>query len=736
MKKILLVILIVASVLRFVGARPGFNQFHSDQGISYSAATSMIKNGNLDPLRYDYAALVPDINYVFFRIFFIPLRWGYYYISHTPEILDGKIHIPIAPLEKQRIFQVFVLGEREINAIFWSRYVTALFGVGAVYLTYFLGKKLFGEEVGLIAAFLLTFNFKHVINSHFGLPDIYNSFFLLLTLIIAVNIWKKPTSLNYLLGGIAAGLSFSTKYQIFAVFPVIVAHIYQSFEGKKLDLGKLFNFKIFLTVFSFVLMFLLTNPYFFIHFDEALSSVAAVSKKYGMGTNKINLYPIWYLYSIDLGLPQFLSVIAGFFISLKKRLKETLFLLSVVVPFSFVFFYYSSGGFYIRNLITISPILIIFAAYFAWKVIDFLRKRSTFPFFTLSLTAFLVFLVFIPAKNSIIGSYFYTKEWPYVQMANWIKENFKTEDIIAAHPFDAVQVGLGKNRTEFEIAGNFSMAEHREAGAKYALLNLYWAGNPFYFWMSFGFDDVDKYLQKPWKMMRNSFHGVAAEEMLRYQIHSVTKPWQASDQSLILLKIPQKLDIDLEPTLRFNFGNNMEGWEEQRSTNISSPSFMFDKEIGKTDTGSIVFRPGGDTTPATRVASPFIEIKPEYYYLVRGNLLTDRVYPARERDGFIRIDFYKDDGDFSEVGIISSVSSRVYDTSDWSQKEVFEVAPKNAKFMTISFGMYNFVRGPVWLDDVTVFESKGQVKELNSELPYVKKRINLNLLYPNSHGNL
>lgn len=705
MKRALLLILIVASVLRFVGAKPGFNQFHSDQGISYSAATSMIKNGNLDPLRYDYAALVPDINYIFFRVFFIPLRWSYYYLSHIPEILDGTVHLPIAPTEKARIFQVFVLGEREINAIFWSRYVTALFGLGAVYLTYLLAKKLFGWEVGLIAAFLLTFNFKHVINSHFGLPDVYNSFFLLLSLVTAINVWKKSTNLNYLLAGIVAGLSFSTKYQIFAIFPIALAHIYQ---------GKIFNSKVIISVLSFIATFFLTNPYFLIHFEDAFLSVSAVSQKYGMGANRLNLYPFWYLYNIDFGPPQFFAAIVGFLLILKKKSKETMLLLSVLVPFTYVFFYYSSGGFYIRNLITISPILIIFAAFFSWKIIYFLKYK-------LLIGTFLIILVFIPAKNSVIGVYNYTQKWPYEQMADWIRENFKTEETVAAHPFDAVQVGLRNKKTEFEIAGNFSMAEHREAGAKYALLNLYWAGNPFYFWMSgvpFG---------KPLDLMRNSYHGVASEEMFRYQIHSVTKPWQASDQNLLLVKIPQMPDVKINEISKFNFDDGgISGWQEMGGSGLYKLM----------ESGSIVFAPGGNAYPGARISSPNINVKPGYLYRVTANLLTEKNFPSRERDGFIRIDFYGDDADPSTPGMISSISSRVYGTDKWEEKEVFEVAPKDAKFMTISFGMYNFVRGKVWLDDVSIFESANEVRPLNSDPIYVKKEIDLNLLYPNSHGNL
>lgn len=704
MKKILLLILLAAAILRFVGAKPGFNQFHSDQGISYSAATSMIKNKNLDPLRYDYPALVPDINYIFFRSLFIPLGWAQYYLSHIPEILDGTVHIPIAPLERQRIFQVYILAEREINAIFWSRYVTALFGVGSVLLTFILGKKIFGSGVGLISALLLTFNFKHVINSHLGLPDIYNSFFMLLTFLAAFRIWKKPSVLSYVIGGIAAGLSFSTKYQIFAIFPIALANYYQ---------GKLFNSKVFLAAISFVLVFLLTNPYFFIHLDKALTQVSGVALKYGMGTNKITLYPLWYLYNIDLGAPQLLAMFVGLFWALKRKFKETLLLLSFVAPFAFVLFYYSSGGFYVRNLITVTPALLIFASYFAWRIILMLKSK-------LLISLFLLTLLFIPARNSIIGAFNYTRQWPYEQMGVWIKNNFKTNDTVAAHPFDAVQTGLGKNRTEFEIAGSFSMAEHREAGASYALLNLYWAGNPFYYWMS-GLNIV-----KPLEVMRNTYHGIAAEEMFRYQIHSVTKPWQASDQNLLLIKIPDKPNANLKTVSSFKFDKGLSDWKEVGATN----AFTF------SDTGSIIFAPGGKIQPGSRITSPFIEIKPGHLYVVEAKLRSEKFFSAMERDGFVRIDFYEENTDPSKLGITSSVSSRVYGTDDWVKKEVFDVAPANAHYLTVSFGMYNFVRGKVWFDDVNISESIDVVPQLNSEPVYIKKDIDLNLLYPNSHGNL
>ena len=79
---IILVVLFVGGLFRFLGVTPGFNQFHSDEGISYSAAVSMLRNSNFDPLRYDYPALVPEVNWLTFRFIFTPLYWTKYYITN------------------------------------------------------------------------------------------------------------------------------------------------------------------------------------------------------------------------------------------------------------------------------------------------------------------------------------------------------------------------------------------------------------------------------------------------------------------------------------------------------------------------------------------------------------------------------------------------------------------------------------------------------------------------------
>ena len=191
-------IILVASILRFVGSNPGYPPYHSDDGISYSAASSMIVNGNLDPLRYDYPTMTPLTNYIFYKTFFIPLEWSKFLIRNVLNYPVGYLEIPNDPIKLHDFFYRETLGDSWINALFWGGYVTGLFGVLVVVATFFIARRLYSTRAGLIALFLVAINYRHVLNSHLGLPDIYNAFYLLLSFWFTLNVFEKPTGKNYL----------------------------------------------------------------------------------------------------------------------------------------------------------------------------------------------------------------------------------------------------------------------------------------------------------------------------------------------------------------------------------------------------------------------------------------------------------------------------------------------------------------------------------------------------------
>lgn len=734
-EKLLVSILILAAVLRFSGTNPGYNQYHSDEPIIYGTAVQMLKNGNLDPGRYDYSGVPIYINYLLFRFFFIPITWVGYYLTYLPEIIDGLIHIPIPSLEVKRIFQLYILGDREINALFWGRYVTALFGLGNVLLVYVLGKRLFGKKVGLIAAFLLAFNFKHVVNSHITLPDIYNSFFLLLAILSSFNLWNNPSRRNYLLAGVATGLSFAAKYQIFGILPFGLVHFFLSIKKGKIDIKNLFFNPNFLMSVLFVpLIFFLTNPYFFTNLEEAFKWLTDVSRKYGMGRKKVNLFLLSYAYRIDYGGPELLVILMGMVVMLRNSLKKALFLLSPIILFTFIFFFYSTGGFYVRNLITITPVLLVFAASGVYWFISIINERIGHRVSFIIIPIVLATVIFVPARNSIIHSYYYTKPWNYNVLSDWLFKNMPRNEVVAAHPFDPPTGAPPMKKTEFEISGNYSLAEHKENGASYALVNAEWAGNPFYFWMIFGPKEVDLLWSKPTSLLRNMYHGLAMEELFRYQIFSAVKPWQAPDSGLVLARLPNWPDVEMRTIKQFKFDDDLERWVIYGKLD-SLANYELDEANGSSNPGSIVFIPGKIKYPIIRIVSEPIQVKQGYLYKVTGFLRSEEEFSLNKRDGFLRVDFYSDGINTENVGVISSVSSRVYGTNEWVGKEIMERAPAGVQFMTVSF-QAGSSQVKMWVDDILAEESVVTVEDVTSEPPYIKKEIDLDVFYPNSHGNL
>ncbi len=723
--KLLLIILIIASLLRFIGTNPGHNRYHNDEPIVYGTAIEMVQNHTLDPKRFDYPGGSIYINYVAFRYLFIPVQWFFYYLTHIPQIIDGVVHLPISQLEKDRLFTTYILGGNDFYPLFWGRYITALFGVGNVLLIYLLGKEMFEKRVGLIAALLLAVNFRQILNSHIGLPDIYNAFFLLLACIFAIKLWKNPSKRNYLFAGIAGGLSFSMKYQFFGLLPIFFVHLYVSFESKSF-ISTFFDKRAFFFGLIALIVFMIFNPYFFIHFETAKMWIQSVSQRYGVGVDMFSFFPLSYLYHYDYGAVEAIIAVIGIFFTFFKYPKRTIILFSAIIPFMASLLYFSRGGFYVRNFVTITPLILLFAAI----VLNQLYKFRRFVLFLI-----LPFALWVPVVNSVTHTYYYTKPWDYSLLTAWMNKNFPANQVVAAKPFDPPTGSPLMKKTEFELGGSYSMAEHADDGAKYALSNSDWTADAFFFWMSYGFKDLRQYWNKPLKTLRNTFFGLAIEEHFRYQIFSAVKTWQSPDEALVLSKIPVWPNTDFKQIKTFSFDKDKMNWTVRNNEPLVSATYVYDGKVGHKNNGSLVLVPGGSNTSTIRISSEPINIKEGYLYRIGGYLKSDSVLTSRSRNGFIRVDFYSDN-DFDNVGVISAISSRVYGTDDWVKKSVMERAPEGTKYMLVSFQTSDSNVGRLWLDDVSIEESLKPVDDITMKEPYTRKKIDLDLLYTNSHGNL
>lgn len=99
-----------------------------------------------------------------------------------------------------------------------ARVAMALLGVGAVWLTHALGRRVEGQAVGLLAAALLAVNGLHIAWSQVVRTDIHASVFMLAAMIFAVRAMAGGRLADFLWAGAFAGFATATKWPAATVF--------------------------------------------------------------------------------------------------------------------------------------------------------------------------------------------------------------------------------------------------------------------------------------------------------------------------------------------------------------------------------------------------------------------------------------------------------------------------------------------------------------------------------------
>lgn len=105
--------------------------------------------------------------------------------------------------------------------------VTTMFALGCVFLTYKVGKVLYGNKTGLFAAALFALTPWHVIMSRVFLIDVQCLFFSLLYLYIGILAIRKGSNGLYFMAGLIFGLALLTKlFAVFMLIPLLLIYVY------------------------------------------------------------------------------------------------------------------------------------------------------------------------------------------------------------------------------------------------------------------------------------------------------------------------------------------------------------------------------------------------------------------------------------------------------------------------------------------------------------------------------
>ena len=87
-----------------------------------------------------------------------------------------------------------------------------LFAIGTIILTYRLASRMFDRRGGLVAALILAVSPLHITYSQIIRSDMMACFFLLLTLLAALDIVEEGRWRNYVRASVWIGLAVATKW--------------------------------------------------------------------------------------------------------------------------------------------------------------------------------------------------------------------------------------------------------------------------------------------------------------------------------------------------------------------------------------------------------------------------------------------------------------------------------------------------------------------------------------------
>ena len=155
-----------------------------------------------------------------------------------------------------------------------ARIFIAANGVACVWLTYAIGRQLWGNAAGLVAALILAVNAVHIGWSQVIRTDVQASVFMLLCVLQALAIMREGTLRHYLLAGLFAGLACATKWPAALIgLSPLAAAIWRV----RMEKG---NWRIVPVVpVAAVAALLAVSPYLLISHDVALSNLLAEARE-------------------------------------------------------------------------------------------------------------------------------------------------------------------------------------------------------------------------------------------------------------------------------------------------------------------------------------------------------------------------------------------------------------------------------------------------------------------------
>ena len=336
-----------------------------------------------------------------------------------------------------------------------GRALSSIADVGSIYLLFILGRRMFSQNVGLLAAFLMSIAVVHIQSSHFYRPETFIVLFVLMSYWFMLNVIEYRRWRDWSLLGLSVGITFATKVSVLPLLiPLFLTYFFSVFRqnDKSENLFDSVRYAMVAAIIA-VATFTLLTPYAFIDIAEFIADntweaeIARTAGKMPYTIQYIGTIPFVYelkhSFFWALGLPLGIAAIGGVLYALVNTLKGNpswkieLLILSWVLPnFILVGLFFEVK--FLRYLFPIMPFIILLAARGMLAIFDNARALSTsektFPSKLPMLSLFkihtphltIVGIALVLAASLLYCMSFlsiYSKPHPAIAASEWINQN-------------------------------------------------------------------------------------------------------------------------------------------------------------------------------------------------------------------------------------------------------------------------------------------------------------------------
>jgi hypothetical protein len=314
---------------------------------------------------------------------------------------------------------------------FWliGRLTTAVIGTLNIGLVYLLGKRTYGDRVGIVSAVLLTFSSLSVLHAHYVTVDVPMTCAVIITALFALRIYETGDIKYYLLAGFFVALATMTKLAAAPVVLVIcLAHLLNCRARKQKLATGLVDGRLVICGVVALSIYVLGNPAMVILIAKTVKGLATplTSKFSGARGFALTSKNLWAYYGIamkdSLGWPATILMVVSVAYALTRDRAHDYLLL--IFPLSLYIIISLPSASFLRNPRYVLPALPFLCILGARFLVHSLGNTKLSSKWIIGLTITLITFVCTPQLYRIVQqNRAFSRPGSPILAKNWIEAN-------------------------------------------------------------------------------------------------------------------------------------------------------------------------------------------------------------------------------------------------------------------------------------------------------------------------